>query len=99
MGDYAAAPRSLLVPQWTAGPPTVGYRLLASELAPNLASQDFFSGLMISPDTDCRRAAGHQAGGNLATLSKLAQKQRNMQALISRGSSDAHGKRGLVGTS
>ena len=91
LGDYAVAPRSLLVPQWTAGPPTVGYRLLASELAPNLASQDFFSGLMISPDTDCRRAAGHQAGGSLATLSKLAKKQRNMQALISRGSSGPTG--------
>lgn len=86
LGDYTVAPRSLLVSQWTPSIPSVGYRLLACELPPNLASQDFFSGLVLSPDTDCRRITGYQAGGNLAALSKIAQKQRNLQALISRGS-------------
>jgi len=84
LADYAAIPRGLLRHQWSPTPVVQSYQVLSSEQPLSRASQDVFSGLVLSAGGESRRESLHQVATSVETLSKLAQKQRNLRALIAR---------------
>ena len=83
LADYAAYSRGLIQTRWEPPQKSIGFRLLVTQLPRELAERDFFSGIGITPGQDARRALG-QATGDLRSLSKAAQKQRNIQQLLGR---------------
>ena len=91
LADYASAARGLVARQWRATPASVGYRLLMSDVPAIVGPQDFFAGLSVPAGGPARRAPGMPAGTSLETLSKLAQRRRNIQALLARLGEDPGG--------
>lgn len=84
LADYSAIPRGLLRRSWEPSPALLTYQVLSSELPLSTASQDIFSGMVLPAPGDSRREPCHQAATGLDALSRMAQKQRNLQALIAR---------------
>ena len=97
VSDYAAEPRGLLNRRWTPPPATLSFQLLLSELPNPSGDRDFFSGLAVPVGGDARREAGGPAGSTtIESLNRLAQKQRNLQSLISRSSDASFGGAGWL---
>jgi photosystem II stability/assembly factor-like uncharacterized protein len=91
LADYSAIPRGLLQRSWEASPAGLTYQVVSSELPLGTASQDIFSGMVLPSPSDSRREPCHQAATGLDTLSRMAQKRRNLQAMIARGNASEGG--------
>jgi hypothetical protein len=85
LADYAAIPRGLLWRHWEPLPATFSFQVVSSEMPLSTASQDFFSGLVLPAPGEARREPCRQSAAGLEMLSRMAQRRRNLQAMISRG--------------
>ncbi|HEV3342100.1 MAG TPA: YCF48-related protein [Pirellulales bacterium] len=84
LADHAAGPRGLIEDDYRAPPPTVGFRLYVDTLPQHVGEHDFFSGIVLHPGGDARRTINEFSTQNADVLRRMAQKQRNVQAIITR---------------
>jgi photosystem II stability/assembly factor-like uncharacterized protein len=82
--DFAALARGLVGRQWRSTPATLSYQLLTSEVPAGASEHDFFSGLAIAAGCELRRDLSTPVNTSLEQLSRIAQKRRNIRALIKR---------------
>jgi photosystem II stability/assembly factor-like uncharacterized protein/tetratricopeptide (TPR) repeat protein len=84
LADAAAGPRALLQDRFTIAPPTLAFRLLANQGAPESQSSDFFGLLAISPGSESRRALPQPSLQRPDALQRTAIKRRQVQAIVER---------------
>lgn len=84
LADHVAAPRGLMAEDYTGSPANVGFRLYVDTLPQHVGEHDFFSGITLHPGGEARRNIGEFATLGVDVLRRLAQKQRNVQAIITR---------------
>ncbi|MGH7138481.1 MAG: hypothetical protein ACREHD_22245, partial [Pirellulales bacterium] len=84
LADHVTVPRGLLVDDFAGSPPNVGFRLYVDTLPQHVGEHDFFSGIALHPGGDARRKIGEFATAGIDVLRRMAQKQRNVQAIITR---------------
>jgi photosystem II stability/assembly factor-like uncharacterized protein len=90
LADYSSTARGLVYHSWEPSPRAYGFQLLVTSQSREVAGRSFFSGLVVPPGSATRRAPSAPPHSNLAALSRAAQKQRNVQQLITYAS-DAEG--------
>jgi photosystem II stability/assembly factor-like uncharacterized protein len=91
LADVAAMPRGLVEDRFSVPPPTLGFRLLVSNLPQDQDRRDFFSGIVLYPGGEARRELVEPPAGGLDLLRRTAQRRRNMQAIIERSKERPHG--------
>ncbi|HWB12417.1 MAG TPA: YCF48-related protein [Pirellulales bacterium] len=84
LADHAAGPRGLIGREFRAPPPNVGFRLYVDTLPQHVGEHDFFSGIALHPGGDARRTINEFSTQSADALRRMAQKQRNVQAIIAR---------------
>lgn len=84
LAAYATGPRGLILKQYVAAPPNVGFRLFVDTLPQHVGEQDFFSGIALHPGGEARRMISEFSTQGVDLMRRMAQKQRNMQAVITR---------------
>jgi hypothetical protein len=84
LADHVTAPRGLLVDDFAGSPPNVGFRRYVDTLPQHAGEHDFFSGIALHPGGEARRKIGEFATPGIDALRRMAQKQRNIQAIITR---------------
>lgn len=84
LADVAAGPRGLLEDQFRVAQETVGFRLLLDDLPQEQGRRDFFSGIVLQPGGDARRQLTEPPADTMQVVQRMAQKRRNMQAILER---------------
>ena len=84
LADHVTGPRGLLVEDYALPPANVGFRLYVDTLPQHVGEHDFFSGIALHPGGDARRMFGEFSTQGLDAMRRMAQKQRNVQAIITR---------------
>jgi photosystem II stability/assembly factor-like uncharacterized protein/LmbE family N-acetylglucosaminyl deacetylase len=84
LADHAAGPRGLIGRDYQVPPPNVGFRLYVDTLPQHVGEHDFFSGIALHPGGDARRTINEFSTQSADALRRMAQKQRNVQAIIAR---------------
>ncbi|HUG71506.1 MAG TPA: YCF48-related protein [Pirellulaceae bacterium] len=87
--EHASLSYALLRDHWSPIARRRGIELLSSTGPPAVASRDLFSGIAISYGSEARRAEGHPQATSLAELRRGTQKQRAVEALLTRSAADA----------
>lgn len=87
--EHAFSSYAVLRDSWAPIPRRRGIELLTSKGPPAVASRDLFSGVVISYGSEARRAEGHPQATSLAELRRVTQKQRDIEALLTRATADA----------
>lgn len=80
--DFAADARGLVTSEYAPAPSLWGFSLLIDHVPQNRGEGDFFSGIALDPGGEARRMLLEPAADTLENLRRMAQKRRNMQALI-----------------
>lgn len=90
LSAIAAKPKSLLVHTTNENPTKQQYRVLTTSQAVNHVQKahSFFAGLPLTPGGGARRTSRTMLLGNVAQLRKMANKRRNVRALIKRGANN-----------
>ena len=84
LADYAIGSRGLIADEFEAPPVTLGFRSYIDRLPSGLGEHDFFSGITLHPGGEARRVLIEQSAPGVDVMKRMAQKQRNMQAILSR---------------
>ena len=84
LADVAESGRSLLASEVTPSPRTIGLGLLVDHLPQATGRRDIMSGIVLGPGGDAQRELSAPPPGDLAQLSKLAQKRHNVEQLLAR---------------
>lgn len=87
--EHALHSYSLLRDQWSPIPRRRGIEVLSSKVPIAVANRDLFSGVAIAYSSDARRAEGHPQATSLAELRLVTQKQRAVDSLLTRATTDA----------
>ncbi len=82
LAELAELPRALVCDQPTPSPSSLGFQLLVNTLPQGSGRDDFFSGIALAPEGDARRRLLESNDDSLDLMRRLAQKQRNLQAII-----------------
>ena len=82
--DHVTGPRGLIVEEYAAPPANLGFRLYVDTLPQHVGEHDFFSGIALHPGGEARRMIGEFAMPGIDVMRRLAQKQRNVQAIVTR---------------
>ncbi|MBN2477428.1 MAG: hypothetical protein JXB62_22675 [Pirellulales bacterium] len=91
LADVAATPRGLLQDQYDTVPETLGFRLLVRRLPQEQGRGDFFSGLTLPPGGEARRELTEPPAEGLDLLRRMAQRRRNMRAILEQSERDPQG--------
>lgn len=94
--DLAAAPRGLLQRNPGPSPGIWGFQRMSSRQAHD-AGGDFFAGLALQPGGEARRKLVPLPPASAAAWRNLAERKRNLDAIISRSRSDANQGVALLG--
>ncbi|HVX11417.1 MAG TPA: YCF48-related protein [Pirellulales bacterium] len=84
LADHVTGPRGLIVEEYTGSRESVGFRLYVDTLPQRVGEHDFFSGIALHPGGDARRLIGEYSTQGIDAMRRMAQKQRNVQAIITR---------------
>lgn len=84
LADYTVAARGLIADRYSAAAANIGFRLHVDTLPQRVGEQDFFSGIALHPGGDARRMINEFATQGIDALRRMSQKQRNMEAIITR---------------
>lgn len=84
LADYVTGPRGLMAEDYAGSPANVGFRLYVDTLPQHVGEHDFFSGITLHPGGEARRNIGEYSTPGIDVLRRMAQKQRNVQAIITR---------------
>jgi photosystem II stability/assembly factor-like uncharacterized protein/tetratricopeptide (TPR) repeat protein len=83
LDDFTAAGRGLVHAAYQPPPAQTDLRLLVNSLPQNVSQADLFAGLTLPPGGGARRHQVNQPPINLDELSRLTQKRRNLERLLS----------------
>lgn len=84
VSDIASRGSALLFHDVTTSPTNIPLTILVDQLPQGTGRRDVFSGLNLSPGGGARRILHEAPAGDLASLSKAAQKRHNLQQLLAR---------------
>jgi photosystem II stability/assembly factor-like uncharacterized protein len=82
--DHVTGPRGLIAAEYCSAPPNIGFRLYVDTLPQRAGEHDFFSGIALHPGSESRRMISEFSTQSSDALRRMAQKQRNVQAIITR---------------
>jgi len=82
LADAAATPRGLIEDRFGVAPETLGFCLLVRRLPQEQGRGDFFNGIVLRPGGDARRQLTEPPADGLDLLRRIAQRRRNMQAIL-----------------
>ncbi len=96
LGEVGSRARGLVANRVEPAPQMLGFQVAFDLAAPDRRGRDFFAGLKLAPESDCRRLplAGTMESPDL--LRRLAQRRQNAQAIIQRGKDDPRSRAALV---
>lgn len=84
LADYAIEPRGLITAEYQAAPVTLGFRPYIDRVPQGAGEHDFFSGITEHPGGEARRVLIEYPAQGIDVMKRIAQKHRNMQAILSR---------------
>lgn len=84
LADHVAGPRGLIADRYQPSPTNLGFRLYVDKLPQHAGEHDFFSGIVLHPGGDARRMLAEFSSQGIDVMRRIAQKHRNMQAVIAR---------------
>jgi len=87
LADVAAEARGLINDRFSASENTVGFQILVGDLL-DTSEKDFFSGIVLQPGGGARRNIEQAVAENIDLMKRVAQRKRNMQAIIKRSEKD-----------
>jgi len=91
LADVASRGRSFIDHQFTPSPRETNLQLVVNRLPEALGRDDIFSGLLLRPGGEARRAERRGTDTDLDQLRQMAQKQRNVTQLLARATGgDGH---------
>lgn len=82
LAEVAQVPRGWLDTAYQLPPNTLGFQALIDTTSTGTAQAEMFSGINLSRGSDGRRLLADVAESNVETMRRLAQKQRNLQAIV-----------------
>ena len=97
LAEMAALPRGLLEDRYAVAPPTLGFRLLVNNLPQEQGQRDFLSGIVLQPGGEARREPLDPPAESLDLLRRVAEKRRNMQAILEKSDKTPQGGTQLLG--
>ena len=83
--EHSAACRGFTHDAWSATPAKVTFNILVSDVPRGVAMRDFFDGALLPPGSAARRTLGTPPPVSLAGLNRAAQKQRELERLLTAG--------------
>lgn len=84
LADHVAGPRGLIADRYVTSSTNLGFRLYVDKLPQRAGEHDFFSGILLHPGGDARRMLTEFSTQGIDAMRRIAQKHRNMQAVIAR---------------
>ncbi|NQT14978.1 MAG: hypothetical protein HQ582_19640 [Planctomycetes bacterium] len=96
LADVTSSPRGLLDDRFRTPPGSLGFRLLVDNLPRQLERSDFFTGIVLYPGGEARRELLQPSAETVGLIRRIAQKRRNMEAILKRTEEDAQGGVGLL---
>ncbi|HEX5445078.1 MAG TPA: YCF48-related protein [Pirellulales bacterium] len=84
LADHVAGPRGLIADRYQASPVNLGFRRYVDKLPQRAGEHDFFSGIVLHPGGEARRMLAEFSSQGVDVMRRIAQKHRNMQAVITR---------------
>lgn len=97
LADVTSSPRGLLEDEFHSAPDSRGFRLLVDNLPRQPERSDFFTGIVLHPGGEARRELLQPSAETMGLIRRIAQKRRNMEAILKRTEEDAQGGVGLLG--
>jgi photosystem II stability/assembly factor-like uncharacterized protein len=97
LAEVAAMPRGLLEDRFQLAPPTLGFRLLINALPQEQGQRDFMAGILLQPGSESRRESLDPPAENLDLLRRVAEKRRNVQAILDKSNKTPQGGAQLLG--
>ncbi|HUT93840.1 MAG TPA: YCF48-related protein [Thermoguttaceae bacterium] len=96
LADVVSLPRGLVEDRFRVSPSTLSFRLAIDNLERQPNRSDFFAGIVLYPGGEARRELLEPAVERVDLIRRIAQKRRNMQAILERTDKDAQGGLGLL---
>ncbi|MFH1918962.1 MAG: YCF48-related protein [Planctomycetota bacterium] len=96
LADVASSPRALLDDRFRVSPGSLGFRLAVDKLSRRPARDDFFTGIVLHPGGEARRELLEPSAETIGLIRRIAQKRRNMEAILERSEQDPQGGVGLL---
>ncbi|MGH7192258.1 MAG: hypothetical protein ACREJM_01850, partial [Candidatus Saccharimonadales bacterium] len=84
LADHVAGPRGLIADRYQASANNLGFRRYVDKLPQRAGEHDFFSGIVLHPGGEGRRMLAEFSSQGVDVMRRIAQKHRNMQAVIAR---------------
>jgi photosystem II stability/assembly factor-like uncharacterized protein len=97
LADYASPARGLLLDRYVAPPNAWGFRLYMDSIPQGLGQQDFLSGITLQPGSDARRDLPASGRQGLDAMRQIAEKHRNLQAILAHAERSERGGAILLG--
>ncbi|MDI9444765.1 MAG: YCF48-related protein [Planctomycetota bacterium] len=89
LADAAATPRGLIDSRFRIAGETLGFRLLVDQGADHGGREDFFTGIILHPGGDARRELHEPPARSLERMRRIAQRSRNIQAILEQAGADS----------
>ncbi|HEX4129811.1 MAG TPA: YCF48-related protein, partial [Pirellulales bacterium] len=89
IADLADRARGLILDRYAEAPATLGFQLALDFLPQGTGSHDFTSGVVLHPGSDARRALGDVPDLGTDLMRRVAQKHRNVQAILAHAARSA----------
>ncbi|NLE39290.1 MAG: hypothetical protein GX621_14805 [Pirellulaceae bacterium] len=96
LGEAAVDARGLIEERFTPGPETLGFRLMVDRIDEGGSQDDFFARIALPPGGEARRAVTAMSSEGVGSRAELAQRNRNVRAILRRSEADAMGGRNLL---
>jgi photosystem II stability/assembly factor-like uncharacterized protein len=96
LAEVAFLPRGLLEGRFRVAPTSFGFRLAVDHLPRRPSRSGFFAGIVLYPGGEARRELLEPSAERVDLIRRIAQKRRNMQAIIERTERDAQRGLGLL---
>ncbi len=96
LADAATEPRGLLQTRFEPSPDLVTFRLLTDRLTQSRRARGFFDGIVLQPGGEARRLLPEAPAEGADLLQRVAQRRRNMEAILERTGDDPRSGAGLL---
>ena len=97
LADYASGARGLFGDRYDAPPNAWGFRLYVDTVGQGVGQQDFFAGLTLAAGSDARRELNSAGRGSMDAMRQIAEKHRNLQAILAHSERSEQGAAALLG--